>query len=384
VVTTAGPAVAAPADRDAAVAAWVAVQQDRDVPAGWTGSVEGCEVGTESAESLAATLHTFNTIRDFAGLAPVSFDPALNRKALAASLMMTAADDLSHEPGPDWPCYSADGDEGAGSSNLSLGYSSGADSTLGFVDEAGDLGHRRWVLDPRARVSGSGFTGRTHALYTFGPDTASVAADTTVAWPPPGWVPRDWVFPVWSLAVGGDGQTVEFQNPQVTVTSDAGPLPVTEVSDLGTDFGFGRTLSWGVGLAALPAGDQRLQVNVSGVVVDGRALPVSYVVDVFEPPGYEPPPVDEVSFVSRPTIKRKPRGAVRKGTLLKAKATVSGGEVTGYQWLRDGRPITGAVARTYRVRRADRRRRLACRVTATSPEGAIATRKTRAVSVARR
>src|SRR3954453_14514754 len=80
----AGPATAAPADRASALAAYDAVQQDLQVPAGWTGSVDACEVGAESSASLTATLHTINTLRDFASLPSVAFDDGLNHKALAA------------------------------------------------------------------------------------------------------------------------------------------------------------------------------------------------------------------------------------------------------------------------------------------------------------
>jgi hypothetical protein len=379
------PATAAPVDRDAAVAAWRAVQQDKAVPADWTGSVERCEVGTESDASLAATLRTVNIVRDFAGVAPVSFDPELNRRALAAALMMRAnAPHLSHEPGPDWPCYSEAGADGAANSSLYSG-ESGAPAVLGFIDdedpgaEVPEVGHRRALLDPVETVFGSGSTGTTNAIYTNGPGNADVPPDTTVAWPAAGWFPRDWIpTQRWSIAVGGTDQEVEFQDPQVTVTSAAGELPVEHVTDLGTGFGFGRTLSWAVGLDTLGGGDQSLEVAISGVVVDGRSLPVSYTVDLFQPPS-----LGQVSFVARPKIK-KPRGKVRKGTVLRAQAKVTGGEISRYQWFRNAGPILGATGRAYRVRRADRGQRLSCRVTATSPEGATASRKTRAVKVARR
>src|SRR5688572_3343747 len=103
------PASAAPATRNAAIEAYRSVVADERVDAGWTGSVQGCVVGEESPASLAATLHTVNTLRSFAGIGDVSFDQAFNHRALAAALMMRAANDLSHTPGPDWPCYSEDG-----------------------------------------------------------------------------------------------------------------------------------------------------------------------------------------------------------------------------------------------------------------------------------
>ena len=134
---------AAPADRDTALAQYRAVLDDERVATGWTGSVNGCVVGEESEASLAATLRTVNTLRSFAGVGPVTFDSVLNRRALAAALMMKAAGDLSHTPDPDWPCYSEEGAEGAGTSNLFLG-ASGAAAMVGYVEDPGvqSLGHR--------------------------------------------------------------------------------------------------------------------------------------------------------------------------------------------------------------------------------------------------
>src|SRR5687768_17534999 len=78
---------AAPADRDTALEEYRAVLDDERIDADWTGSVSGCVVGEESQASLAATLRTVNTLRSFAGVGPVAFDPALSHRALAAALM---------------------------------------------------------------------------------------------------------------------------------------------------------------------------------------------------------------------------------------------------------------------------------------------------------
>src|SRR4051812_23059066 len=140
----AAPAYAKPADRAAALAAFRAEQADETVPAGWTGSVDGCVVGTESADSLDATLRAVNRLRDFAGLMPVRFEEQYNHNALAAALMMLAKGELSHNPDPAWPCYSDQGYDGASHSNLFYGVS-GAAAMVGYVDDEGidSLGHRR-------------------------------------------------------------------------------------------------------------------------------------------------------------------------------------------------------------------------------------------------
>jgi uncharacterized protein YkwD len=381
-VATSATAAAAPADRAAALAAWQSVQQDVQEPAGWTGSVDSCTVGTESSASLAATLHTVNTLRDFAGVGPVSFDDALNHKALAAALMMQAKNDLNHAPGPDWPCYSSDGADAAGHSNLALGVS-GADAMVVYAGDESvpSLGHRRWLFDPSKTVFGSGSTGGANALWVITDGGTAVPAGTKVPWPPAGWVPRELVPSTWSLTVGGSSQTVEFQNPQVTVTLDGNPVSVDNVSDLDGGYGTGRTLAWHPTLgSSFDTGDHVLGVTVSGVVVDGQPLPLSYTVRVFDP---APPPL---RFTSGPVIRRSDgsHGKIRKGVRLAVRAKVSGGALTGYRWLRDGHGIKKARGRTYRVKGADRGHRLSCRVTATSSAGTTLVRTTPGVLVSRR
>lgn len=281
--------LAAPATRDAALEEFRAVVDDFDVDAGWTGSVDGCVVGEESQASLTATLHTVNTLRSFAGIGPVSFDPALNHRALAAALMMRAAGDLSHTPGPDWPCYSDEGAQGAGTSNLFLGRS-GAAAMVGYVDDegVGSLGHRRWLLDPAAVQFGSGSTGTTNALTVVGsPSATPVPSGKVVAWPPSGWVPWPWIFKTWSVALGGDldSGTFDTSTAQVQVFLDDDPLAVTSVQTLDDGYGTGRTLSWDVAIPnTATRGDHELRVAISGVTRSGGQFPVEYTTNAFAAP----------------------------------------------------------------------------------------------------
>jgi uncharacterized protein YkwD len=281
-------AAAAPADRDTALAQYQAVLEDERVAAGWTGSVNGCVVGEESEASLAATLRTVNTLRTFAGVGPVTFDPALNQRALAAALMMKAAGDLSHTPGPEWPCYSEEGAEGAGTANLFLG-ASGAAAAVGYVDDSGvpSLGHRRWLIDPSAVQFGSGSTGTTNALVVFGSSSAPVPSGTTVAWPPAGWVPWAWIFKTWSISLGGDLDQGAFitSGAQVQVTLDGDPLPVSNVQTLEDGYGTGRTLSWDVGVpGSAQSANHELKVTIDGVTRGGAPFPISYATNAFVAP----------------------------------------------------------------------------------------------------
>jgi hypothetical protein len=323
-------------------------------------------------------LHTVNTLRDFAGLAPVSFDKKFNKYALAAALMMNAANRLSHEPGRDWPCYSDGGDYGAGHSNLAIGRS-GASAMVAYVDDSPvpSLGHRNWLLDPRLSVFGSGSTGRTNALYVIdGDHSVAVPANVIVAWPPAGWVPWQWVFDDWSLKVGNNQQDADYQNAQVTVTSDGQLLPVHDVRDKGNE------VAWTVATnPALEKADHSLRVDVSGILVDGQPTPVTYTINAFQPEPPVSPPRARLRFVKGPLIRHRSR--VRKGVQLTVLARVVGGKVTAYQWLRDQRPIRRATRATYRVRVADRGYQLSCRVVASARKGPKVSRTTRSVHVGR-
>ncbi len=278
-------ALAAPSDRDTALEQYRAVLDDEGVDAGWTGSVNGCVVGEESQASLGATLRTVNTLRSFAGVGPVAFDPALNQRALAAALMMKAANDLSHTPGPEWPCYSEDGAQGAGTSNLFLG-ASGATAMVGYVDDEGveSLGHRRWLIDPAATTFGSGSTGTTNALTVIGPSSTPVATGTTVAWPPAGWVPWAWIFNTWSIALGGDLDQNAFDTSaaKVEVRMGGEPLPVANVQTLDDGYGTGRTLSWNVDIPGTAiSANRELNVTIDGVTRSGTQFPISYTTNTF-------------------------------------------------------------------------------------------------------
>lgn len=287
-------AAATAGGRADALARYEATQADARVGAGWSGSTDGCAVGAESPASIDATLNTLNILRGFAGLGPVTFSAEKNHRALAAALMMRAQDDLSHDPPTSWKCWTEEGHFGAGTSNLYLG-ASGAGAMVGYVNDAdvGSLGHRRWVLDPRAMEMGSGSTGGSNALVVIGSGGdgsrgAALPADNLVAWPTPGWFPTPWIFKDWSVAVG-NSQTqgsVSLADAQVNVKVDGKAATVSNVRDPspGESFGTGATLAWNVALpqSAL-SGDHELEVKVSGVTLSGAPLPIAYTVRTFDP-----------------------------------------------------------------------------------------------------
>ena len=109
--------------------------------------------------------------------------------------------------------------------------------------ETPSLGHRRWILDPRATEFGSGSTDTTNALTVVGSDP-DASPETVVSWPPPGWVPWPWIFDDWSLALGNGSSRVSFEGATVALALDGIPVPVSNVSTLPAGFGTGTTLRW--------------------------------------------------------------------------------------------------------------------------------------------
>lgn len=252
------------------------------VASGWTGGVAGCTPGAETSESAAATIADVNFFREMNRLAPVSLaGPDINAKAQAAALMFEANNQLSHAPPSSWACFTAAGAEAAAKSNIALGIS-GPATVAAYVDDAGAgneaVGHRRWILSPRARVFGSGATTRAQALWvvdspaTLGPrPTADI-----VAWPPAGFVPWQLVYDRWSVA-SNLAPTADYAQAQVAVTTNGVPLPVTQ---LPLHPGYGdNTLVFQVGVppSLRQSGTPTpFDVTVTNVMVNGAARTLSY------------------------------------------------------------------------------------------------------------
>ena len=165
-------------------ARWNADRADLDEGM-WSGSVASCQPGDISASARANALRVTNLYRWIADLPAIETDATRDALAQACALMMTANDQLSHTPPGSWTCYSADGAEAAGNSNIA--------STAGvfavdlyMVDPGNDttLGHRRWILSNSIGPTGIGSTDSYSCMWTLG-GNGNVGAAWT-AWPPPG------------------------------------------------------------------------------------------------------------------------------------------------------------------------------------------------------
>lgn len=280
------------------------------VPVGWTGSIAGCVAGTTSTAYRNATLDVINFFRAMSGLpGDVTLDTTFNAKDQAAALMMIAEGELSHFPDPSFACFTADGAEAAGASNLALGLA-GPDAILAYLNDFGvgneATGHRRWVLYPPQMDMGSGSTDGVNGLdvgsqalwvvaNAFG---ARPSSPDWVAFPSPGYVPYQLVFPPAFTGFGANRWTlsrnlamadfppidasVDFSAATVTMTQDGSPVPLTVVSR--TDQFGDATLVWEPsGMSFTPGSpDVVIDVLVEDVEVDGVMTDHSYSVILFD------------------------------------------------------------------------------------------------------
>jgi len=263
------------------------------VAAGWTGNHGNCQPGTTTLVFREAVLRRINYFRAMAGIAPVTgFNETYNSKAQAAALMMSVNGSLSHSPPTSWLCYTDDGHSGAGSSNLYLGIY-GPSAISGYIRDPGAsnyfVGHRRWILYPQTQYMGTGDIppeggyAAANALWVF--DTANMweprppTREAYIAWPPPGYVPYQVVFPRWSFAY----DDADLSNATVTITRDGQPIGIT-LSPVVNGYGE-NTLVWELDAAIPqpPGNDMAFNVTIRNVSINGSLQEFSYEVTVFDP-----------------------------------------------------------------------------------------------------
>jgi hypothetical protein len=265
-----------------------------NVDTGWRGDLDSCNAGTTSENYRAAVLRPINYFRGMAGVPEIrGFDNEFNAKAQAAALMMSLNVNLSHTPPPDWECYSKAGSDGAGSSNLALGYVGTDAISHGYLRDDGvnnfPVGHRRWILYPQTQMMGTGDipphdqNPPANALWVIDHehyfDPRPATRDEFVAWPPPGYVPFQVVYPRWSFS----HPQADFSKATVTMTR-AGQGVNVKILPVVTGSGE-NTLVWEPQMSFTnpPAADTRYVITVGNVLIGGRARSFSYAVIVFDP-----------------------------------------------------------------------------------------------------
>ncbi len=262
------------------------------IPIDWTGSHADCDAGETSASFREAVQLRINYFRAMAGVpGTIQLSEEYNRKAQQAALMMSVNGQLNHSPPPSWLCYTAEGAEAAGSSNLFLGVY-GPTAIAGYMEDPGDgnyfAGHRRLILYPQTLQMGtgdipnSGSYWSSNALWVFDENMWNPRPQTReeyVAWPPPGYVPYQVVFPKWSFAYAD----ADFLGSVVTMSSGGQNIPVALQPVVN---GYGEnTLVWvpEISLGAPPPGDTAYEVTVIGVKINGVSHDFAYQVILFDP-----------------------------------------------------------------------------------------------------
>lgn len=244
----------------------------------WSGDVNGCNAGDISADGRANALKLVNLYRFIAGLPEVSTDPTRNQKAQACALMMDANNQLSHAPPMNWACYSADGAQAAGNSNISP--TPGVEGVDLYMADPGNpttIGHRRWILSGSLGPIGLGSTSSHSCMWVIG---GSGPGDPAfIAWPSPG------LFPIQAMkasyqSVDETGWTIQSSSidlggAQVTVT-DAGqnkPMKVTQLQNY-----FGSTYA----ISMIPEGWTSQAGHTYSVSVAGVSQAITYEVQMVD------------------------------------------------------------------------------------------------------
>lgn len=252
---------------------------------GWTGSVDGCNAGLTPTNTQNKVLQRVNFYRQLVGLpGNVELNLEKSNKCQQAALMSRANNSLSHSPPTTWSCYTADGREASGKSNLSLG-SAGSRAIDAYIRDSGSgnyfVGHRRWILYPKLQEIGTGDTDRSNALWVIGDiGPTPLNMPDFVAYPPKGFVPQDLVYPRWSFSI----PSADFSNAKVTMT-DASGNALTLIQEQLNNGGFGdRTLVWvPENIDTSATADVTYTVNITGVkLVSGETKDYSYEVTLFK------------------------------------------------------------------------------------------------------
>jgi uncharacterized protein YkwD len=263
-----------------------------NVPIEWTGNVDNGQAGTTSAAFKNAVYTRVNYFRAMAGVPAAIIDnPSSSDGAQKAALMMSANNDIRHDPPSTWRFYTSAGATAAAKSNLYIGIN-GTQAIDGYLQDPGvgneAAGHRRWILYPQTRRMGTGDLPASpgydaaNVLWVIedatrlGPRPA--VRDEFVAWPPKGYVPYQLVWPRWSFSYPG----ADFSGANVSLQRNGAAVPV-RMEPVQTGEGENTLVfildnldpnNWSN--PAMPNGDETTTVSVSGVKIAGKVRSFSY------------------------------------------------------------------------------------------------------------
>ncbi len=254
----------------------------------WVGNVNAGIAGTTSAAFKNDVRRRVNFYRALAGLpSDITFDDLKSAKCQQAALMFSANESISHFPPVSWTHFSLAGSEAAGASNIAIGSFGPESADRYMIDDGANnriVGHRRWLLFPRAAEMGTGDippssqSPATNAIWVNGDFKPSGSMDF-IPWPPRGYFPANLVPSRWSVS----RTDADFSGASVTMTRNGTNVPVTVISR--NDNGAGdNTLVW-VPQTPLPKGgaDINYRVSITGVISPDGKNSFRYLTRAFNP-----------------------------------------------------------------------------------------------------
>ena len=192
----------------------------------WTPGGDRCAPGTIEAAAIEDGVRRTNLYRRLCGLPPIVNNTEYSRKAQLCAVLEAAMGSLSHTPPTTAPCYTADGAEAAGSSNIAMGVSDPAGAVDLYLGDEGvsSLGHRRWILFPSYAQGGFSYASSYSCQWVFGWGADPGVA--FVAYPAAGDFPLQAIYGAWSLSSSRGG----FTGATVSVTrvSDGTAMTIDE------------------------------------------------------------------------------------------------------------------------------------------------------------
>ena len=315
VVVAAADVSVDPASRSASASFFNTYYRNAAAPGiNWTGNHSTCNAGTTNPDFRASVLQRIVYYRAMAGVSTaIGLSEAWNASTQDAALMFSSNNALSHTPPRSWTCYTESGASAAGASNIAIGWH-GRDAVDAYVMDGGSnnapVGHRRWLLHPPTQTFGTGDVPdvgsfrESNALWVIGSNwnSSGPMRDGFVAWPPPGYVPYQVVYPRWSFSYPG----ADFSGASVQMTFNGTPVSITLESRADNGYGL-NTIVWrpsSMGHSSpwpRPTADSTYTIRITNV--GGVSQPIEYSVTVFDPDtaGSSPTPTRTATVTATPT-----------------------------------------------------------------------------------
>lgn len=243
--------------------------------------IKKCLEGKVSASANKKALDFLNYCRRLTGLFDSCFfDEEDNKIAQKTAFLMEVNNSLSHTPPKNWKCFNQIAFNGAGNSNLSLGYSF-SESILGQIEDDGinntECGHRRWILNPYNRVFGFGSTKNAMALKVIETNKKRNAEikfnnKSFIAWPSANYFPIDLIFERWSFSL----ENANFTLATVTIIQDKIKIPL-QLEKVKSGFAL-NTIVWK--LKSKIQANKVYTVQINNIKFPNNPLPISYQYNV--------------------------------------------------------------------------------------------------------